>query len=482
MATTARKAVYVRGPDDVYRRKDTGDGVTKKQVDTFINELMECGFRVASDEPELASQAHSQAKPAKQDLSLLMNPKRPDPVTTQSDYLKKNVKLPPTPAMRSLSRLNTDLSSSNVLTRSESPLRSTHIDTDHDLDCNSETWTAHSHAPMSSHEADHSNEESKASKESSLGFLEPMARKVEELGTEKLKVWAPPFLAGMFTTYALQQMLPFLMYYGVIAAHMIKLFIVWLVFTTGVCWYFGVLSLPAGSEYAEKFQAILAKLPIQIGKHTHCTTAPPIHDDVDHSDAHLSSDLTFNAINERRPSLPEKEPLKSYELPTSIVNVMPFVAPKRELFRRANTDFPKSTVVMSNYDSRELKEKKSLELSSPKLFAHHRHSKRPQSSSPVHSAGRSDRRHSSSSLPLEKEPTKARKHNLTSAPEISQDPGSELPFICEMKLRSKTESDVHSNHSPHAKFGLKRSGTYMSQKSVLGTRANYSKFLANFDD
>lgn len=481
MATTARKAVYVRGPDDVYRRKDSGDGVTKKQVDTFINELMECGFRVAPDEPQPPPPVQSQGKPAKQDLSLLMNPKRPDPVTVQSDYVKKHAKLPPAPAMRSLSRLNTDFSPSNMLPRSGSPHNSTHVDTDHDLDCNSETWTAHSHAPIS-HESSHPEEETKAVKENFLSFLGPMARKAEELGTEKLKLWTPPFLAGMFATYALQQMLPLLLYYGVIAAHLMKLFIAWLVFTGGVCWYFGVLSLPAGSEYVEKLQVLLAKLPIKIGQHTHCEPAPSIHDDADVSDLHLSSDLTYNAASERRPSLPEKESAKSYELPTSIVNVMPFVAPKRQLFRRANTDLPKSTVVTSSFDSRELKEKKHLDMLSPKLFGHHRQSKRPQSSSPVHSGTRADRRHSSSSLPLEKEHSKGRKHILASAPTLSHDSDSELPFICEMKLRSKTESDMHYNPNLHAKSGLKRSGTYMSQKSVLGTRANYSKFLANFDD
>lgn len=479
MATTARKAVYVRGPDDVYRRKDPEDGVTKKQVDTFINELMECGFRVAPDEPQPELHAKIPAKPVKQDLSLLMNPKKPDLVTSQSDYVKKHAKLPPAPALRSLSRLNTDLSPSFLLPRSGSPLHSTHTQAECDLDSIPETCTADLSAPTSSHEAGHSEKDAGAAKENFLSFLGPMAKKAEELGTEKFRLWTPPFIAGMFTTYALQKMLPLLLYYGVIAAHLLKIFIAWLVFTGGVCWYFGVLSLPAGSEYAEKLQVFLAKLPIQIGQHANWKPVPSAIDELDHSDLHLSNDLAFNAINDLKPSLPEKESLKSYELPTSIVNVMPFVAPKRQTFRRANTDLPKSNVV-TNFDSRETKEKKHLEMISPKLF--HKHSKRPQSSSPVHSSSRSDRRHSSSSLPLEKEPSRSRKHGLASAPAMSHDLDSELPFICEMKLRSKTESDMSHAPSPHVKAGLNRSGTYMSQKSVLGTRANYSKFLANFDD
>ncbi|WPK23305.1 hypothetical protein PUMCH_000541 [Australozyma saopauloensis] len=445
MTALANKAVYVRGPDDVFRRKSEDGNVTKTQVDTFINELMECGFRVAP-EPDTASK-----KEKPQDLSGLMDPKRPDPGALQG----KQNQLRSAPNLRPLPRLNTDLSLATILPRSGSPVTCySHASADV-LECVPDKLTS---------EANCDGEP--AAKTFMEGF-EAYRQKFGDAGLDKVKAWAPPFVLGMITTYVLQQMQPLLMYYGVIVAHLLKLFIVWLVFTGSVCWYFGVLSLPAGSEYVQKAQALMGQLPVVFNQKGGATPHTPSRAEVfSQAEAHPDADQVIA----KAPSLPKKESHEDQLLPTSVVNVMPFKAPKRETFRRANTDDPRSN---HTRDSR-----KHSDTGSPRLAFIQKTYKRPQSSSPVHSGGRSDRRHSSSSLPLDKDP-RLRKPLPQIVPTTQPNPDSELPFICEMKLRPKTEGSGYDN-PPRA--DLKRSGTYMSQKSVLGTRANYAKFIANFDE
>ncbi|CUM65437.1 uncharacterized protein PRCAT00003076001 [Priceomyces carsonii] len=54
----------------------------------------------------------------------------------------------------------------------------------------------------------------------------------------------------------------------------------------------------------------------------------------------------------------------------------------------------------------------------------------------------------------------------------------ELPFINEIKLMNSDDMDT-LDELPRFSNDLKRNTSIMSKKSVLGTRANYSKFLAN---
>lgn len=457
MAAT-KKAVYVRGPDDVFRRKDDDGPVTKKQVDTFINELMECGFRVAPENPE------PEELKRKQDLSMLMNPKKPEQGHVNAEFPRKNSKLSPAPALRALSAINTDvLLATTLLPRLGSPVHSSHS-----FISANDTISETIHASQST-EKSASTDNSSAT----TFFDRPFAFKTqfEEFGTEKLKVWGPPFVLGMVTTYALQKMQPLLIYYGVIAAHLLKLFLVWLVFTGTVCWYFGALSLPAGTEYVQKIQDFMALLPIQIGQKTG-ETAPVPPAKADEVNSRRDSADSFKHLSKKIPAPPPKDLDENLILPTSTVNVVPFVAPKRQTVHRAYTDISPGS---------DHKEHRKHSEASHRLFGIRKHNKRPQSASPVSQQTASGRRHSSSSLPLENDTSKMRSdsHVLSQS---QPDPRSELPFICEMKLRSKTESDVNRAHESSQRAGLKRSGTYMSQKSVLGTRANYSKFLANFDD
>lgn len=459
MAAT-KKAIYVRGPDDVFRRKDHDGPVTKKQVDTFINELMECGFRVAP-ENEVPEELKK-----KQDLSLLMNPKL-EPPATRPDFPKKNSRLPPAPALRALSAINTDvLLATTLLPRLGSPLHSSHsFDVTHDA----ASETTQALQTLQATEAK-SHSEANAAVSSLIDRVNAYKTQFEQVGAEKVKAWAPPYVLGMATTYMLHKMQPLLIYYGVIAAHVLKLFLVWLVFTGAVCWYFGVLSLPAGSEYVQKLQDILAQFHIQIGQKEINEGAAALPARVDEESLRRNSADSFKHLSKKIPVLPPKDSEDGLILPTSVVNVVPFVAPKRQTIQRAYTDLPTSS---DHKDHRKHSEM------SQRLFGIRKHSKRPQSSSPVSTGSHSGRRHSSSSLPLEKDSHKMRSEMQHMLPQSQPDPGSELPFICEMKLRSKTEGDVHESTQ---RAGLKRSGTYMSQKSVLGTRANYSKFLANFDD
>lgn len=488
MESKQNKAVYVRGPDDVFRRKDPGGDVTKKQVDTFINELMECGFKVAPDEPPIET-------PKNQDLSALMNPKKPPLAGSSfpSESLKRHSKLPPTPALRTLSRINTDLSPSTTLTRSASPLHSfVSASAEHELDCASETWTARSSTAPSPRlgpgmasvqapilgSAPTSAEKITLNSKNMASFIAVMP-KIDPVSSEKIKAWAGPFLGGMCTTYALQKMQPLFLYYGIIAAYILKVFVVWLLFTGTVCWYFGVLSFPAGLEYIEKFQWILNMFPSTVRQNPVSEKLHHLSGNIDTFKSPVSAISVHHLTVERKPPLPDNKPSKVPELPAPVVNVTPFVAPKRHAIRRTQTDIPSSGPFCptQGHDHGDM---------SSRMFGIPKHFRISKSSSPTHPfVNLSDRRHSSSSLPIDGNRDardKPRGSTVPMAHVAQPDTNTELPFICEMKLKPRADSVDHNATKLGEKPDLRRSGTSMSQKSVLGTRANYSKFLANFDE
>lgn len=94
-----------------------------------------------------------------------------------------------------------------------------------------------------------------------------------------------------------------------------------------------------------------------------------------------------------------------------------------------------------------------------------------QGSEPVPQVARPPRNSRASSPQVTSGPsTFSRRKSASSLSHVSTPHDDDLPFLCEMKMK---DSD---------RFSLGRLNTTTTKQSVLGTRANYSKFLANVGD
>ncbi|RKP29424.1 hypothetical protein METBISCDRAFT_28244 [Metschnikowia bicuspidata] len=246
---------------------------------------------------------------------------------------------------------------------------------------------------------------------------------------------------------------PLLVYYGMIVAHLLKLVLAWVLFTGAVCWYFGLMTLPAGTDFAKSTSPQNA-----------LKTAENYNPQVDTTNDRLRLHSGAEMSLERKPPPASKEERHLSDLASSVVNVVPFLAARRE-------SVPRSVDTTPNAECKE--HKRHRDFISQKLLQI-KHGKRAQSVSPDQPSN--SRRHLSPSL-LEKDPP-ARKPPLVHLLGLKL----ELPFACEMKLRLNAGSEAAHPADNESGVGLKRTGTTASQKSVLDTRGNYSKFLANFSE
>lgn len=373
MATLAKKrAVYVRGPDSVYRRKsgpasliylaDSADIKRKEEVDHMLNELMECGFQVDGQKlPDPAGHQHSSSYETSSPRAVSPRDRFPASIATASSESAEAAFLMP--------KLNTKL------------------------------WV---------------------SREKALAQL-------------------APFLLGMATTYVLQASLPTLTHYAIIAAGFVKLGLIWAIFTSVVCWYAGLLkvsSLTDARALATRTWLTMngAELPGYPKRRAHVPQSPV-------------TEHTLEEIVE--PELPDP----SEHVP--VTNVRPFVAPLR-------------TTPEARLDSKlDSKQDKRL-FRPPRLVRQSTDLERKRGirvASPP-------RRHSSASLDIpDLKDTYDKYKPLPPVTHPHYTPGGELPLVYEVKLMG---DDLYEDR-------LGRLPTTMSKKSVLGTRANYNRFLANVD-
>ena len=257
-------------------------------------------------------------------------------------------------------------------------------------------------------------------------------------------------------------MQPLLVYYGMIVVHLLKLVLAW-VLIGAVCLYFGLMTLPAGTDFAGKYKVLLGLLPVLFSPQNALKTAnlnPQVDTSNDRLRLHSGAEMSL----ERTPPLPSKEERHLSDLASSVVNVVPFLAARRE-------SVPRSVDTTPNAECKVYKGHG--DFISQKLLQI-KHGKRAQSVGPDQPSN--SRRHLSPSL-LEKEPP-ARKPPLVHLLGLKL----ELPFACELKLRLNAGSEAAHPADNDSGAGLKRTDTTASHKSVLDTRCNYSKFLSNFSE
>ncbi|GEQ71319.1 hypothetical protein JCM33374_g5001 [Metschnikowia sp. JCM 33374] len=175
-----------------------------------------------------------------------------------------------------------------------------------------------------------------------------------------------------------------------------------------------------------------------------------------------------------RPAYPRSKTDKDELNPAPTINVRPFITPIREAPRKTQSELqiPQKAAKSTKPASKErpVSEKKGSETSILRHLIHPRSTRRPTSINVVETATESSsitRRSSSGSSGSDKSDSKKNKP----LPEVAN---IELHDPDYTKPRSMDPYIEDKHMAP-----LARSNSITSKASVLGTRANYSKFLAN---
>lgn len=405
MATLPKKrAVYVRGANNVYRRRtepamsvysaDSVDLKNKEEMDRLLDELGECGFQVPETTKLPDPAVHQQsAKP-------VVSPtghRRPLPASAMPETAEPEYG---------------DMSPNPVFSRFS--LR----------------WSRDR-------------------------ILEKLA----------------PFFLGMFTTYALQLSLPYLSYYFTVAVGVMKIAIIWGAATGLICWYAGLIKVSTFSNlqnYATRTWLSLNGSPVEqeIAVDAEEPTENPVRVDPE-------------PVLETVPKTVYEE--KAVAPPPISTRVTPFAPQVRQ------TPSPteplrlgrKPVLIRGNTEQEHRKPRvRGLPVRVEPSLGPRRHSS--ASVDPVY-----DKHYKGAYKDAYKDKTYAGYKEMpkevykplppVKAPAYEED----LPMAYEVKLKSIYDDEPLRGYGQETHRTLERLGTMMSQKSVLGTRKNYNKFLAN---
>lgn len=431
--TTKKQARYVRGPDGVYKRETpttssnnaANPAAPDPLVEKLIDELVECGYQVEDPLRTLPNAATSQQT-------------EPAGITTPSIANIANV------ANIATSNPNSN-SNSNPMSDSDLAARQKIVD----LIVPAPTTLA--------------------------SLLQAYRNWLARFPVEKFMEWSLPFFLGMATMYTLLAAQPMLLYYGGVVALGLKLLFIYGTFFVGICWKAGWIKIDSWrlwgeSSYGLFALGILPSAPVSplAGTATLAqnTEAP----------AHIAtSGVTAKApedIDEDLPS-PNTERLRE---------VRPFIPPLRE-----EPELPRPRILRVSTDIKDTKSRFRTRMSPVRL-------------------ARDNRRHSSASLGSHsdhRDPYRDVRDQYTKVREFRdlkgavRDFGGErgrepkerfykpLPPVISMNQEVDYETDLPLVHEVKLKsletddpFALDRLNT---KKSVLGTRANYLKFLSNVE-
>lgn len=420
MASTKKRAIYVRGPDNIYRRQNvdpatssesvnTVDMANKKaQVDSTLNDLMECSFRL-------------------QDTAALSLAYSTEHTTDLADLISPSTASLPSYAAH------------GVYSKSESGNSS----------------SAQNHSVPS---RIYSFFESKIP-----SAFNTLARMLHDRPWLELLV---PYFLGMLTTYLFLNNQEVIASYLTVLSGLLRMALLWSFFTASVCWYFGAINISHMSDLKDWLQGIKDHLSsgLQIQE-----PSPEPHDS---ASMNSTDDVSSMALSEipRKPVKPSRAQIQ--EDRTSghpITNVRPYVPRKETLNAR-----PRRPI--SSNDT------KKHDVSKPELNKYYSdpdalRKRTPRSRLPEKLLAHNSRRHSSASLELQR---KTPPKQLPIIHNKIEDVEQELPLVHEVRLRDNY--DIPPNLTQMKLSGLERLGSVMSKQSVLGTRANYNKFLSNVRD
>ncbi|EDK39430.2 hypothetical protein PGUG_03528 [Meyerozyma guilliermondii ATCC 6260] len=264
----------------------------------------------------------------------------------------------------------------------------------------------------------------------------------------------PSFLLGAVSSVVLVHVWPLLAHYTVIALGFAKLGVLWGTVLGVICWYCGLIKIQDAStlrQLARNISSYVRPLP---------TTNQPRQESPEYDSEDMMSVDSDVAVDESNGQTTTPIPPKQVRRNT-LTRVTPFKYSSPRDKYSSNPELPTDKKV------------------APKL--NRGFTTDPRQYSRRHSSGvipSRSRQNSSQSLDLMRPRTNTSQESSDSAsykhknlPPVSDD----LPFINEVKLISHEEM---AGGAPD----IRRSDTMMSKKSILGTTANYNKFLANVQD
>ncbi|KAK6455760.1 uncharacterized protein RJT20DRAFT_50060 [Scheffersomyces xylosifermentans] len=419
-STKKKKLVYKQDPDGVFRLKKVDDTDTdsvntnftekKKKVDDYINELLDCSYKLPEDlEPAPKQTQIEDSTPA----SSTNNHKSHQAVEdTKSNREKKQTKHK----------------------RKASPTQETVNPTASGSIVDTMKKTIRSASPLES--AKHFHPQS--------------------------------FILGGVTSVVLYRSQPVLIHYGLILLFVLKVCAVIAVVLGGACWYTGVIKPSDLSNFGTLIEKIKARATgSEIPKQQQSESEDDDEEDDRLSVSDEEQDLQY--ANKSKPpsihSIEEPAPPPPTERRRSSIRVTPFRSVPRT---------PIDTHQLHSHNDIHQQQSRARFQSTPDLHQH----KAPLLPRLNTADGRVNFKKSSS-------PTRSRKGSIeTFSSRISPTKSlpiapsdEELPFINEVKLMDSLNDEVSSLPNGHSDF-VKRSHSTASKKSVLGTRANYNKFLA----
>lgn len=299
-------------------------------------------------------------------------------------------------------------------------------------------------------------------------------------------IHVPSFVAGCMITLVFVSSSPLISHYTSAIFNVVKLGLFWAILIGGITWYTGVVKLQDSEAIGLMlngikdtfFETEVNEEEEEEKDDDNDSHNSRIHDVSDNSSRKNSSEFAIPSVVPRRRSA---SPIKSARVP--LTSVAPF---KLSAAPKLDSKFQSNPELVTGQNPAPLKLNR-FHTSDPKGYQNH-----PKKSSII-SLGKL-RRPSNNSLELTKTKTNqsipsmelidssSSRHSPVKQHSSYHDDPEELPFINEVKLISG-EDDFRSDLSDlppiNSSNNVHRLSSITSKQSVLGTRANYNKFLAN---
>lgn len=307
--------------------------------------------------------------------------------------------------------------------------------------------------------------------------------KVSTEAFEKMTgIHVPSFAAGCMITLVFVSSSPLITHYTSIMFNVVKLGLFWILLVGGITWYSGIVKLQ-DSEAMSTFMNSIKDTFFETEIQEEVDDESERGDDLNthgHSDNYSSKNSSEIVIPSAVPRRRSASPVKGARAPLTSVTPFKSAPPKQDSRFQSNPEL----VTGENSSPPKLNR---FHTSDPKGYQN-----QPKKNS-ILSLGKM-RRLSNNSLELTKTKTNqsipsvelidssSSRHSPIKQYSSYHDDPEELPFINEVKLISSEDSfgelpdslpSFNSNSNVH------RLSSVMSKQSVLGTRANYNKFLAN---
>lgn len=474
-STGKKKLVYKQDPDGVFRLKklnpEDDNRKDDKTVNDYVNELVSCTYEVVDpNKPPEPPKSQSNSNPKTRSVS-------PDIHDLES--------LPNDHDLESMKSHDFNFAKSKKTTN-KSPISPN---------------TSGDFEAMDTHDSFHSPVVEEPAK------LHKMFNSV----SYNLPIFhIPSFALGIIVAFVLHKLSPLIMHYSVIIFNYAKVGLVWALILGVIAWYSGVIKVQDVSSirsFSENLMArILGKVkPPQDGHHVDHNILNENHEDIEDpmSEPELEPEPEFHDyVDEPSPpherherhGRPGRRPVSTSPVRQSmpprkntLTSVMPYRPSLRNEASNRNTASVPDLFPMGS-DKKSAPKLNNRHTTDPRFRS--RSIEKPQKRLPPIDVnyGRSHHRPSSSFDLLDHpgvrpSPVKHSYHETNG--------NEELPFINEVKLVSQNDPDPNdspeddyvpnlpSHNYQHYGNNVKRLNSALSKKSVLGTRANYNKFLEN---